>query len=103
MIPHYRGDGVMPAEGFDREETGDLAIPERPHSPEVEVREMAEYYHSLLEDPKELFLPADPQHATENWIDFCHDVGATWVYTRNVDPEKGWTLTMERIQKGPPE
>lgn len=103
MIPHYRGDGVVPAEGFASEQTGDLALPERPHGPEAEVREMVDYYRQLSDDPKELFLPGDPPHADDDWIDFCRDVGATWLYTRNVDPADGWTLTMDRVQTGPPE
>lgn len=103
MIPHYRGDGVVPAEGLGREVSGDLDIPRRPGDPETEVREMVEYYRGIADEPGELFLPADPPHATGDWIDRCRELGATWVYTRNIDPERGWDLSMERVRGGPPE
>lgn len=65
MIPHYRGDGVIPGEGIKQEESGDLVIPARPHDAETEVTEMVEYYSGLSEKPGELFLPTDPPHAGE--------------------------------------
>lgn len=102
MIPHYRGDGVIPAEGIDGEQSDDLTIPERSGDPEAEVREMAEYYHGLSEEAGELFLPADPPHASGGWEDVCRDVGVTWLYTRNLDPENGWDLNMDRVRTGPP-
>ena len=102
IIPHYRGDGVLPVEGADEDETGDLSLPPRSGSPEEEVRAMVEYYAQQAEDVGAVFLPADPPHASREWIDFCADLGATWVYTRNLDPESGWELTMERVRAGPP-
>lgn len=102
IIPHYRGDGVIPAGGVDAEQTGDLDLPPRPGSPEEEVEAMVEYYLERADDDVEVFLPADPPHASGNWIEFCESLGATWVYTRNVDPESGWTLSMERVRSGPP-
>lgn len=102
IIPHYRGDGVLPAEGADEEETGDFSLPSRSGSPEDEVRSMVEYYAEQAEVVGEVFLPADPPHASGDWIDFCADLGATWLYTRNVDPESGWKVTMDRVRAGPP-
>lgn len=102
MIPHYRGDGVIPAEGVERQRTGDLDIPPRPGDPETEVREMVAYYRDRSDGAGELFLPADPPHATEDWIDLCDELGVSWLYTRKLDPEAGWDLDMERIRAGPP-
>jgi hypothetical protein len=104
MMPHYRGDGVLPAEGMRREQSGDLDIPERTVDHETEVREMAAYFHDVeSEGRQELFLPLDPPGVdTDEWLAVCRDVGATWVYARNVDPESGWELTMDRIREGPP-
>jgi len=102
MVPHYRGDGIVPTDGFDSEQTGDLDIPDRSATARAEVRDMVEYYFERAEGSGELFLPADPPHASEGWIDFCEDIGATWVYTRNKDPKRGWDLTVDRIQNGPP-
>lgn len=102
IVPHYRGDGVIPAEGIDGEEADDLRMPERTDGPEDEVREMIDYYVGLSDDPGEILLPADPPPAGEEWESFCQDLGATWLYTRNLDPESGWDLTMERVRRGPP-
>lgn len=103
MIPHYRGDGVIPAEGMESGQSGDVTLPERTHDPETEVREMVNYYHGASEATGEVFLPADPPHASAEWIDFCRDLGATWLYSRCLTPESGWDLNMERIRNGPPE
>lgn len=103
MVPHYRGDGVIPAEGLEREQSGDVILPERTGGPEEEIEEMVAYYQGLSEESGELLLPADPPHATQDWIPFCRELGATWLYTRNIDPEHGWELTMERVREGPPE
>jgi hypothetical protein len=102
IIPHYRGDGVLPAEGVDAEQTGDLNLPARPGKPEEEVQSMVEYYVEQAGGDGDIFLPADPPHASEDWFSVCECLGATWVYTRNVDPESGWELSMERIRAGPP-
>lgn len=102
MIPHYRGDGILQAEGRDREQTGDLDIPAREHDPETEVREMVTYYRDVADGSGELFLPLDPPHASDEWIDFCDGLGATWLYARPQDPDGGWDLTMERVRAGPP-
>jgi hypothetical protein len=63
---------------------------------------MLEYYTGLTEEPGELFLPADQPHASDDWAEFCSDLGATWLYERNLTPESGWSLTMERVRRGPP-
>ena len=103
IVPHYRGDGVIPAEGVDREDTGDLDVPERPGDPESEVRELVEYYRDRAAEPGDVLLPADPPHADDDWWGFCRAVGATWAYTRNIDPEEGWRLDEALVRRGPPE
>lgn len=102
MMPHYRGDGVIPAEGIDSEQSDDLVLPERPGDVKAEVRDMLEYYTGLREEPGELFLPADQPHASDDWSEFCSDLGTTWLYERNLDPEDGWDLNMDRVRSGPP-
>jgi hypothetical protein len=102
MMPHYRGDGVIPAEGIDGDESDDLVLPERPGDIKAEVREMVEYYTELTEDSGELFLPIDQPQAVDDWLAFCRDVGATWLYDRTIDDDGGWELTIERVRRGPP-
>lgn len=102
-IPHYRGDGIFPAEGVDPEQTGDLDLPPRPGDPEEEVRALVDYYIEQAGGDGDIFLPADPPHAADDWFNFCESLGASWLYTRNVDPNTGWELNMERIRAGPPD
>lgn len=63
---------------------------------------MLEYYTGLMEDAGEMFLPADQPHASDDWMEFCSDLGATWLYERNLGPEDGWDPNMERVRRGPP-
>lgn len=102
IVPHYRGDGVIPAEGVDAEATGDLDLSERPGGPEAEVQDLVEYYTVRADAPGEVLLPADPPHADDDWLTFCRDVGATWVYSRCFDTNGDWDLSMERVKRGPP-
>lgn len=102
IVPHYRGDGIIPAEGVDSGDSDDLRVPARPGGPEDEVGAMIDYYTEVADGPGEILLPADPPHAGDEWLDFCAELGATWVYTRTLDPETGWDLTMERVRRGPP-
>lgn len=102
IIPHYRGDGIIPSAGLDSDDTGDLELPERPGGPEAEVRAMIEYYRERADELGTILLPADPPHADEDWLPFCRELGASWVYTRNVHPEDGWELDRELIRQGPP-
>lgn len=102
MIPHYRGDGVIPADGIEADQSGDVRLPPRPGGPDEEVTAMIECYAEQAEEFGEVFLPADPPHASTDWIDFCRDLGATWVYSRNIDNETGWELNMEQVRDGPP-
>lgn len=89
IVPHYPGDGIHPDEP---EET-----------PEDEVRTMLEYYRGLTDDPGEILLPADPPHASSDWLDVCVDLGATWLYTTNRDPSGEWIVDIETVREGPPE
>lgn len=102
MVPHYRGDGVIPADGVTSDQSGDLTIPPRDGDARTEVQEMVEYYFEHSDGGGELFLPTDPPHAADDWLDFCENLGATWLYTRNLDPENGMELSMERVRRGPP-
>lgn len=89
IVPHYPGDGIHPGE------------PER-DTPEDEVRALLEFYRGLTDDPGEILLPADPPHASSDWIDYCADLGATWLYTTNRDTSGEWNVDIETIQEGPP-
>lgn len=97
IVPHYRGDGVVPEDGdvFTREPEGDV-------EPEEEVRDMIDYYSSLTTEHGDVFLPADPPHRTSDWLETCRDLGVSWVYTRPRDRAGDWTLDMDLIRSGPP-
>lgn len=92
IIPHWRGDGIVPADGdVDAAET---------------VREMLEYYHDHADDPGEIVLPLDPPGAQEEYLDICADLGVTWLYSRDLmAPEfaEDPTLAIDRIREGPPD
>lgn len=42
-------------------------------------REKVEYSSERTEKSGDMFLPADPLHASGGWFEFCEDIGATWV------------------------
>lgn len=96
IMPHYRGDGVLPKEGIEG------LVSETEAEPEDEVRELMEYYHDVADEPGEVFLPADPPHRTDGWLERCEELGATWAVTRARESGQ-WNLTMERVREGPPE
>ena len=89
IVPHYPGDGIHPD---DPDEA----------TPEEEVRSLLEYYRECTDEPGEVFLPADPPHAPDDWIDRCANLGATWLYTTNRDPSGEWHVDIETIRAGPP-
>ena len=89
IMPHFPGDGVLPAEGDD--------------TPEEIVREMLAYYHSLTDDPGEIMLLANPPGSTPDYPHICEELGVTWLCTRTVDAAGQWRLDLEQIQQGPPE
>lgn len=99
IMPHYRGDGIVSEDGIEGlVEGGDV-------DPEAELRAMLDYYQGIADDPGEVFLPADPPHASSDWVDVCTELGATWLLTRNTrtrDAAGELNLDMQRIREGPP-
>lgn len=95
IMPHYRGDGILPKEGIEG------LVPETEAEPEDEVRELMKYYRDVADEPGEVFLPADPPHRTDGWLNQCEELGATWAVTRPRESGQ-WNLTMERVRDGPP-
>ena len=92
--PFQRGarwDGIMPHFGVGVD---------RGRSPEESVREMLGWYHSITDDPGDIFMPYSPPGASDEYIDLCLELGATWFYTAPkrecLDDIEGW------IRQGPP-
>lgn len=97
MVPHYRGDGVVPQDGAT------YAPPRHDDvTHDEEVQNMVEYYNSIVDEPGELFLPADPPDGGPDWISQCKKLGATWVYFRPKRETGEWHLDEEYIRDGPP-
>lgn len=98
IVPHYRGDGVVPEDGgvFTHEPNEDI-------EPEEELKRMINYYSGLTDDPGDIFLPADPPHRSSDWLELCRELGVAWVYTRPRDQSGDWTLSMDLIRAGPPD
>lgn len=88
IMPHYPGDGIVPA-------AGDVV-------PEAILEEMLSYYHSLTDDPGEVFLPATPPNHSPNYADVCKRLGVTWLYTSMRGEAGEWVLDMQRVREGPP-
>lgn len=92
IIPHWRGDGVVPSD-----DDVDSA---------KAVREMLEYYHDHTDEPGEIILPIDPPDASSEYVDVCTDLGATWLYARDLMNPKfseDLSLAANRIREGPPD
>lgn len=96
IVPHYRGDGIIPKDGGPYAPARDEEL-----SHVEEVTNMLEYYQDIADDPGELFLPADPPDGGEDWIEMGEELGATWVYTRPKEAGE-WFLSRELILEGPP-
>lgn len=96
IVPHYRGDGVVPKDGgiFTRESDKEI-------EPKEEVTEMVEYYHDLADDPGMIFLPANPPHRSSNWLEQLRDLSVAWAYTRPRDESGEWYLDGDLIRDGP--
>jgi alkanesulfonate monooxygenase SsuD/methylene tetrahydromethanopterin reductase-like flavin-dependent oxidoreductase (luciferase family) len=92
--PFQRGarwDGIMPVFGVG---------PDSDRAPEDVLREMLTYYHSITDEPGDIFLPVDVPGASSEYISICKELGATWLYTY---PTSEWSGNMEeRIREGPP-
>lgn len=85
IMTHFPGDGVLPADDSP---------------PEKHATEMVAYYKSLTDQAGEIFLPANPERRSSEWVDVANDLGATWLYTAKHDGS--WTLDFDEIGKGPP-
>lgn len=59
---------------------------------EEELQDLLAYYHSLADDPGEIFLP---DRADDEYRQICRDLGATWMFSLNVS-------TLEELRRGPP-
>ena len=58
------------------------------------------YYRSLCEKSGDVFLPAHPDGASDDWPDFAVDHhGATWLFPAKIDGR--WTFDIERLGEGP--
>lgn len=87
-----RWDGIMPVFGMG---------PDSGRPPEEVVTEMLTWYHSLTDDPGEIFLDANPPGASSDYRNICKQLGATWFYTY---PNRSWLDDVKgRIRQGPPE
>ncbi len=95
-------DGIMPwAPSF----TGEEGIQGEPvtGTPEEEVRDLVAYYRGVADDPGEVILPVDPPEASDDFIDVCLDVGATWLLTTGLLGPDSHEENLNRIREGPPE
>lgn len=91
IVPHWVGDGVIPGGGD--------VVPERV------VRELLECYHDHTDQPGEIMLPLDPPGAGPDYRDVCRELGATWLYARDLreqDYVSHPSRALERIREGPP-
>ena len=85
VVPHVPGDGVIPADGTPVEE---------------HLRAAVEHYRALADEPREIWLPLSPPNASDDYVDRCRDLGATWLYRTKVGTE--WSISIEAIRQGPP-
>ena len=95
--PFRRGakwDGIMPVYGMESGNTKTSA--------EL-VKEMLGWYHSITDDPGDIFMPAAPDDGIdppEGWVNLCREYGTTLLYSY---PTKEWLEDMEgHIRQGPP-
>lgn len=91
IVPHWEGDGAVP---------GDATV-----VPEEVLRDLITYYNKHNEEPGEIMLPIDPPGKSPNYLEVCQQLGATWMYSRDLrEPEyvSNPTLALDRIREGPP-
>ena len=69
--------------------------------PEVELRELLEYYHSITDDPGEIVLPIDPVGGSSRYVETALELGVTWFLTTHYPEPDGFDLR-DRIEAGPP-
>jgi hypothetical protein len=92
--PFQRGarwDGIMPYFGLG----ADQGVP-----PETLVENMLRYYHSLTDDPGDIFLPLNPRGRSSEYVDICAELGATWLYVEPPEDRHGDAM-IEWIRQGP--
>lgn len=86
-----RWDGIMPVFGMEKGND---------RSPEELVNEMLTWYHSITDEPGDIFMPVDPGGQSNGYIDLCVELGTTWFYTY---PAREWLGNVEEhIRQGPP-
>lgn len=88
IVPIFPGDGVIPGNGA--------------RAPELIVRDMLEHYHSLTDDPGDIFLPANLPGTSSEYRHVCRDLGVTWLYTRPAGRIQEWIMDLQLIHNGPP-
>lgn len=97
IVPHYRGDGILPKDGGPNAPPRDDKL-----SHDTEVENMIEYYRSITDTPNEIFLPANPPDGGPDWIEKCKQLGASWAYVRPKNDTGEWELSDDLILDGPP-
>lgn len=87
-----RWDGIMPVFGLHGTDRG------RP--PEEIITEIVSYYHSITDDPGDIFIDAHQPGASPDYINVCKELGVTWMFTY---PMPDWLDDIEaHIRQGPP-
>lgn len=84
IMPHYPGDGVLPADGDT--------------SPEDHVRDLLTWYYANG-GGGDVMLLDDPPGGSADYRRVCREHGATWLLTAKV--EGRWALDLDRIRSGP--
>lgn len=84
IIPHFPGDGVLPADGVD---------------PAQHLRDLVAAYRELAEEPGEIVV-LDASESSPEYLDACRELGVTWLLTAK--REGRWTLDLDAIREGPP-
>ena len=60
---------------------------------EEELRDLLDYYHSLTDEPGEIFLPDRPD---DSYRRLCKELGATWLFNQRID-------SLDQLRDGPPD
>lgn len=85
IIPHFPGDGVLPADGTD---------------PERHLRDLIDAYREATDSPGEiLVLDASPQ-VGPHFTEVARELGVTWLLTAKWNDR--WTLDLDLVRQGPP-
>lgn len=91
IVPHWAGDGVVPADG-DVE-------------PAAIVEELLYYYHEHSDGRDLIMLPLDPPGKSTDYEHICRERGATWLYSRELRGREyvgNPDAALSYIREGPP-